>query len=165
MFTKLEDYVKADPELLNKMKESGIDINRKLYDYLNGLYVLAVKAYQDNSLDIASSFIDRFEAAVNAQPATSFENLRIAAGNIKSLIFWEKDSVDSLKTPLKRLFTAIVSIRCSVIFCAISGSSCLPEKTARLQLKCSDWHAVLKMVTLCSKLKANFLAKTDKWIR
>lgn len=104
MFSKLEDYVKADPELLNKMNESGIDINRKLYDHLNGLYVLAVKAYQDDSLDIAGSFIDQFEAAINKQPASSFANLRIAAGNIKGLIFWGKGQRRVAEDVFKKTF-------------------------------------------------------------
>ncbi len=104
MFSKLEGYVKADPGLLEKMKESGIDVNRKLYDHLNGLYVMAVKAYQDNSLDIASSFIDQFEAAINKQAATSFENLRIAAGNIKGLIFWGKGQRRLAEDVFKKTF-------------------------------------------------------------
>ncbi|EKD80880.1 MAG: hypothetical protein ACD_39C02113G0002 [uncultured bacterium] len=104
MFGKLEGYIKSDPELLEKIKESGVDINRKRYDQLNGLYVLAVKAYQDNSLDIAGSFIDQFEAAIKSESETSFENLRIAAGNIKGLIFWGKSQRRLAEEAFKKTF-------------------------------------------------------------
>ncbi|MBU1107858.1 MAG: hypothetical protein KKB51_14385 [Candidatus Riflebacteria bacterium] len=104
MFGKLEGYLKADLNLLEKLNESGIDINRKRYDQLNGLYVLAVKAYQENDLDIASSFINQFETAIKSEPDTSFENLRIAVGNIKGLIFWGKGQRRLAEDALKKAF-------------------------------------------------------------
>ena len=106
MFGKLEGYLKADINLLEKLSESGIDINRKRYDQLNGLYVLAVKAYQENSLDIATSFINQFETAIKSEPETSFENLRIAAGNIKGLIYWGKGQRRLAEDALKKAFYA-----------------------------------------------------------
>jgi hypothetical protein len=104
MFGKLEEYIKSDAGLLEKMQESGIDINRKRYDKLNGLYVLAVKAYQDNSLDIAGNFIEQFDSAIMAEPANAFENLRIAAGNIKALIFWGKGQRRQAEDAFKKAF-------------------------------------------------------------
>ncbi len=104
MFGKLEGYIKSDPDLLKTMQESGIDINRKRYDQLNGLYVLAVKAYQENSLDIASSFIEQFESAISSEKATAYENLRIAAGNIKALVFWGKGQRRLAEEAFKKTF-------------------------------------------------------------
>jgi len=104
MFAKLGEYIKSDPALLEKMQESGIDVNRKRYDMLNGLYVLAVKAYQDNSLEMADNFIGQFESAISAEPATAFENLRIAAGNIKGLIYWGKGQRRLAEDAFKKTF-------------------------------------------------------------
>ncbi|KAF1080416.1 MAG: hypothetical protein GQF41_3240 [Candidatus Rifleibacterium amylolyticum] len=104
MFEKLETYIKSDPTLLETMQKSGIDVNRKLYDKLNGLYVLAVKAYQDNSLAIAGNFIEQFESAINTEPATAFAGLRIAAGNIKGLIYWGKGQRRLAEDTFKKTF-------------------------------------------------------------
>ncbi|PKL42355.1 MAG: hypothetical protein CVV41_14540 [Candidatus Riflebacteria bacterium HGW-Riflebacteria-1] len=104
MFSKLEGYLKADQELLANLKDSGIDINRKRYDQLNGLYVLAVKAYLDNSLDIAGNFVEQFDNAVKSEQASAFENLRIAAGNIKGLIYWGKGQRRLAEDAFKKIF-------------------------------------------------------------
>jgi hypothetical protein len=104
MFNKLTGYIKTDPNLLKTMQESGIDIGRKRYDQLNGLYVLAVKAYQDNSLDIAGSFINQFETAIKSEEESAFENLRIAIGNLKALIYWGKGQRRLAEDAFKKTF-------------------------------------------------------------
>lgn len=104
MFSKLAGYLKADQNLLETLRESGIDINRKRYDQLNGLYVLAVKAYLDNSLDIAGNFVEQFDSAIKSEQATAFENLRIAAGNIKGLIYWGKGQRRLAEDAFKKTF-------------------------------------------------------------
>jgi hypothetical protein len=104
MFGKLEEYIKSDPNLLETMQKSGIDVKRKRYDKLNGLYVLAVKAYQDNSLDMAGNFIEQFESAIKSEPATAYENLRIAAGNIRGLVFWGKGQRRLAEEAFKKTF-------------------------------------------------------------
>lgn len=106
MFDKLQNYIKTDPQLVAKLAESGIDINSKRNDQLNALYVLAVKAYQDRNFPVASGFIDQFEAQIQQVEAGAFESLRIAAANMKGLIFWAQGQKRLAEDALKKAFYA-----------------------------------------------------------
>lgn len=100
MFDKLTSYLQADPALAAKIEASGVDLNKKRFDQLIGLYVLSVKAYQKKDLKLAASFIEQFENTIKTEPANRFSELRIASANLKGLIFWARN----LKRPAEDAF-------------------------------------------------------------
>lgn len=104
MFEKLENYLKSDPQLIAKLVESGIDIGSKRRDQLSGLYVLAAKAYQDKSFDIASGFLERLESQFSEEDANAFESLKIAAANLRGLVFWSQGNRRLAEETLKKAF-------------------------------------------------------------
>jgi tetratricopeptide (TPR) repeat protein len=104
MFEKLENYLKSDPALIKKIEQSGIDVAKKRQDLLLALYVLAVKSFQDRAMEQAIGFLDRFDARMAIEPASSFENLRIAAANLRGLVFWAQGQRRPAEESLKKAF-------------------------------------------------------------
>ena len=60
-FAKLTELLKTDELLADKLSETGVDLNRKHFDYLNGLYVLAVEAWKREEYQSALNFLDQLE--------------------------------------------------------------------------------------------------------
>lgn len=106
MFDKLQGYLNSDPDFAGKLVESGIDIEKKRLDQLNGLYVLAVKAWQGKNHADAAGFIEQLEKQLEAQKSTGSENLKIAAFNLKGLIFWSQGQKRVAEEALKKAFYA-----------------------------------------------------------
>jgi hypothetical protein len=104
MFQKLINYTTADPSLAQKLAESGVDINKKRYDQLNGLYVLATKSFLNGNLDQAQGFIEQFEKEIIKIDSEFVENLEIAALNLKAIIFWSKNQKRLAQEFLKKAF-------------------------------------------------------------
>ncbi len=104
MFEKLEKYVKADPELAQKLQQSGIEIEKKRIDQIVALYVLGVRAYQSNELETARGFIESCEAAIASVKSDILQNIRIAAGNLKGLIFWAQGNKRLAEDAFKKAF-------------------------------------------------------------
>ena len=104
MFDKLQNYMKSDPQLAAKLVESGIDIDNKRHDQLNGLYVLAVKAYQKRMFAEADGFISQFEAQDVQLKSPAFENLKIAFANLKGLLYWAQGQTRLAEDALKKAF-------------------------------------------------------------
>jgi len=104
MFEKLQTYSKADPELEKKLAESGIDIERKKLDQLNGLYVLATRMFISKEFQPALDFINRLETESKNLANENIENLEIAALNLKGLIFWGMNQKRLAEDFLKKAF-------------------------------------------------------------
>jgi tetratricopeptide (TPR) repeat protein len=104
MFEKLQTYSKADPELEKKLNESGIDIERKKLDQLNGLYVLATRMFISKEFQQALDFINRLETESKTLANENIENLEIAALNLKGLIFWGMNQKRLAEDFLKKAF-------------------------------------------------------------
>lgn len=104
MFEKLENYTKADPQLLAKMIESGIDIDRKRQDQFIALYVLAVKSYQERNFHNALNFLERFASRIANEATNSYENMKIAAANLRGLTFWAQGNRRLAEDSLKKAF-------------------------------------------------------------
>ncbi|GAB4267112.1 MAG: hypothetical protein Kow0029_01380 [Candidatus Rifleibacteriota bacterium] len=104
MYEKLINYMKADPGLEKKLKESGIDINKKKIDQLNGLYVLAARAFLDNNLQEAINFLDRLESESQGIDNSYSENLQIAACNLRAIIFWQQNQKRLAEDLFKKAF-------------------------------------------------------------
>lgn len=104
MFEKLINYIKADPELESKLIDSGIDLHKKRLDQLNGLYILAARSFLDKNLNEAKNFIDRLEAETSQLKSGETENLEIAAGNLKAIIFWDLNQKRLAEDSLKKAF-------------------------------------------------------------
>ena len=104
MFDKLQGYLNSDPDFAGKLVESGIDIEKKRLDQLNGLYVLAVKAWQGKNHADAAGFIEQLEKQLEAQNKPGFENLKIAALNLKGLVFWSQGQKRVAEEALKKAF-------------------------------------------------------------
>lgn len=106
MFDKLQGYLNSDPEFAGKLAESGIDIEKKWLDQLNGLYVLAVKAWQSKNHADAAGFIEQLEKQIDLQKSAGFENLKIATLNLKGLVFWSQGQKRLAEEALKKAFYA-----------------------------------------------------------
>jgi tetratricopeptide (TPR) repeat protein len=104
MFEKLQNYIKADPGLKKNLVESGIDLQKKKFDQLNGLYVLAARSFLDKNYEQARNFIDRFETEARNFNSELVENLEIAALNLKGLVFWSMDQKRLAEDYLKKAF-------------------------------------------------------------
>lgn len=106
MFDKLQGYLTSDPGFAGKLTESGIDIEKKRLDQLNGLYVLAVKAWQGKNYAEAAGFIEQLEKQLDAQKSVGSENLKIATFNLKGLVFWSQGQKRLAEEALKKAFYA-----------------------------------------------------------
>jgi len=104
MFEKLENYLKADPQMLEKLAESGIDVEKKRHDQMIALYVLAAGAFVDRKHDLAIGFLDRLESQFPEKAGSNFESLRIAAANLRGLSFWANGQRRLAEEFLKKAF-------------------------------------------------------------
>jgi hypothetical protein len=104
MFEKLIGYVKTDPALAAKLAASGVDVNKKRYDQLNGLYVLAVRSFLENNPDQARGFITRLENEIEKIDSDLAESLLIATYNLKGIIFWSLNNKRLAEDFLKKAF-------------------------------------------------------------
>lgn len=106
MYEKLQGFLRADPSFAEKLAESGIDINRKRHDYLQALYVLAVKAWQGERFAEAFGFVEQLEKQLDQEKAGSLEGLKIAAINLKGLVFWSQSQKRLAEEAFKKAFYA-----------------------------------------------------------
>ena len=90
MFNKLKELLKTDDSLYEKLTKSGIDIDKKRLDYLNGLYALGLESWQNNDYQTALDLLDQLENGAKSVKSGMAENLRIASANIKALVFWKQ---------------------------------------------------------------------------
>lgn len=88
MFQRLENYMRADSELERQLETAGISVNEKRMDFLNAIYALAVVAYNNRELESAMSLMHRFEDEIEPLEGDLSENLKIAAKNLKGIIYW-----------------------------------------------------------------------------
>lgn len=91
MFNRLTELLKTDESLALQLSEKGIDLNKKHFDYLNGLYILAVEAWQNNDYQMSLDFLEELESSLSNIKGDLAENLRISAANIKALVFWKQN--------------------------------------------------------------------------
>jgi hypothetical protein len=104
MYEKLNSYLKADSELKNKLLNSGIDLNKKKFDQLNGLFVLATRAFLSNDFNQAKMMIGRFEQESEEIKAELIEHLEIAVFNLKAIIFWQENNKRLAESYFKKAF-------------------------------------------------------------
>ncbi len=104
MYEKLVNYSKADPDLEKKLAESGVDIEQKKIDQLNGLYVLATRMFIEGNAEEALNMINRFETEIAGSKPDVIENLEIAAFNLKGLLFWQMNQKRMAEDFLKKAF-------------------------------------------------------------
>ncbi|MGM0599368.1 MAG: hypothetical protein ACQETH_06080 [Candidatus Rifleibacteriota bacterium] len=104
MYEKLSSYLKADEQLKNKLLNSGIDLNKKKFHQLNGLFVLATRAFLSNDSKQAKMLIGRFEQESEEIDAELIEHLKIAVFNLKAIIFWQENNKRLAETYFKKAF-------------------------------------------------------------
>ena len=90
MFNKLNILLKTDMTLAVNLTESGIDLNKKRFDYLNGLYVLAVDAWNNQDYQTALDFLELMEKESAELKKSYADYLKIATGNLRALVFWKQ---------------------------------------------------------------------------
>jgi tetratricopeptide (TPR) repeat protein len=90
MFNKLNVLLKTDMTLAVNLTESGIDLNKKRFDYLNGLYVLAVDAWKNQDFQTALDFLELLEKESVELKKSYADYLKIATGNMRALVFWKQ---------------------------------------------------------------------------
>ena len=88
MFDKLQSYIKSDKTLAAKLSASGISIEKKKYDKLLGLYILATRAFENKKFKVAQKYLTNLESEFLLDNKSRFEFLKIATGNIRALCFW-----------------------------------------------------------------------------
>ena len=104
MFTKLTDLLKTDESLANKLTENGIDLNKKRFDYLNGLYVLAVDAWKNQDYQSSLDFLELLEKESAELKKSQIDYLKIATGNIRALVFWKQGQKRLAEEAFKKAF-------------------------------------------------------------
>ena len=104
MYEKLQKYLKTDPGFATKLKTSGIDIERKNYDHLIAINVLATRAYQKGNFKEAILFIERLEKEFGKNKSGIHQQLQIAGANIKGLSYWGKGQKRLAENTLKKAF-------------------------------------------------------------
>ncbi len=90
MFNQLNVLLKTDMTLAVSLTESGIDLNKKRFDYLNGLYVLAVDAWKNQDYQTALDFLELLEKESVELKKSYADYLKIATGNMRALVFWKQ---------------------------------------------------------------------------
>ena len=90
MFNKLNVLLKTDMTLAVNLTESGIDLNKKRFDYLNGLYALAVDAWKNQDFQTALDFLELLEKESVELKKSYADYLKIATGNMRALVFWKQ---------------------------------------------------------------------------
>ena len=104
MYNKLTELLKTDEGLATKLTENGIDLNKKRFDYINGLYVLAVDSWKNQDYQTALDFIEQIEKESIGLKKSNIEHLIIAAGNIKALVFWKQGQRRLAEEAFKKAF-------------------------------------------------------------
>ena len=104
MFTKLTELLKSDEGLANKLNENGIDLNKKRFDYLNGLYVLAVDAWKNQDYQTSLDFLELLEKESAELKKNQIDSLKIATGNIRALVFWKQGQKRLAEEAFKKAF-------------------------------------------------------------
>lgn len=104
MYSKLAELLKTDDTLAAKLTESGIDLNKKRSDYLNGLYVLSVEAWQNQDFQTALDLLDQLEKGSTDLKGVFVNNLKIASGNLRALVFWKQGQKRLAEEAFKKTF-------------------------------------------------------------
>ncbi|MBP7632548.1 hypothetical protein KBA41_00140 [Candidatus Ozemobacteraceae bacterium] len=103
MFDKLQALLKSDPKLGPSLAEKGIDLKKKRFDQLLGLYVLAVEAYLKSDFPAAEALLNRFVTESGEAPAVSVE-LAVAAENLRGLAAWASGDRRTAEQALQKAF-------------------------------------------------------------
>ncbi len=105
MFIKLSELLKTDESLAKKLAETGIDLNKKRYDYLNGLYILAVDAWKNNDYQNSLNFIGQLEKEAKDLNKNLADYLKISTENLKALIYWKQGQKHLAEEAFKNAFS------------------------------------------------------------
>ena len=89
-FNKLTELLKTDDGLKTKLNETGIDLDKKRFNYLNGLYILAVDAWKNEDYQNSLNFIEQLEKESNNLNKNQKDYLKISTENLKALIYWKQ---------------------------------------------------------------------------
>jgi tetratricopeptide (TPR) repeat protein len=104
MYNKLKELLKSDASLADKLSETGIDLNKKHFDYMNGLYVLAVDAWKNNDFQTSLDFIELLEKESTELKKNYVDYLKIATGNMRALVFWKQGQKRLAEEAFKKAF-------------------------------------------------------------
>lgn len=103
MFDKLQALLKSDPNLGPSLAAKGIDLKKKRFDQLLGLYVLAGEAYLKNDLPAAEALLNRFVTESGETSAVPAE-LVVAAENLRGLAAWASGDRRTAEQALQKAF-------------------------------------------------------------
>lgn len=103
MFDKLQGLLKSDPKLETSLEAKGIDLKKKKFDQLLGLYVLAVEAFLKNDQPAAEALLNRFVTDNGESPVVPVE-LVIAAENLRGLAAWASGDRRTAEQALQKAF-------------------------------------------------------------
>ena len=104
MYNKLTELLKTEEGLSEKLSESGIDIEKKHFDYLNGLYVLAVDAWKNQDYQTSLNFLEILEKESLSLKKAYADYLNIATNNLRALIFWKQGQRRLTEEAFKKAF-------------------------------------------------------------
>ncbi len=103
MFDKLQELLKSDPKLGPSLAEKGIDLNKKRFDQLLGLYVLAGEAYLKGDFPAAEALLNRFVTESGEAAGVPVE-LAVAAENLRGLAAWAAGDRRTAEQALQKAF-------------------------------------------------------------
>ena len=104
MYNKLTELLKTDESLADKLAGNGVDLAKKHFDYLNGLYVLAVDAWKKQDYQAALNFLELLEKESSSLKKAYVDYLKISTNNIRALIFWQQGQRRLAEEAFKKAF-------------------------------------------------------------
>jgi len=103
MHDKLQALLKSDPNLRADLERKGIDLRKKKFDQLLGLYVLATEAFLKGDHQGAEALLHRF--AVESENLDGLPaELLIAAENLRGLAAWALGDRKTAEQALQKAF-------------------------------------------------------------
>ena len=104
MYNKLKELLTTDKELEAKLAETGVDLEKKHFHYMNGLYVLAVDAWKNQDYQTALNLLEQLEQESVKLKKGYADYLKIATNNIRALIFWKQGQRRLAEEAFKKAF-------------------------------------------------------------
>ncbi|HOY65579.1 MAG TPA: hypothetical protein PLP29_01760 [Candidatus Ozemobacteraceae bacterium] len=103
MHDKLQALLKSDPKLREELERKGIDLRKKKFDQLLGLYVLATEAFLKGDHQGAEALLHRF--AVESENVDGLPvELLVAAENLRGLAAWALGDRKTAEQALQKAF-------------------------------------------------------------
>ena len=105
MFNKLTEMLKTDDSLKTNITKTGINLDTKRFNYLNGLYILAIDSWKNDDYKNSLNFIEQLEKESINLNKSQKDYLKISTENLKALIYWKQGQKHLAEEAFKNAFS------------------------------------------------------------